>query len=120
MNIFVMIIDYVKEKNPQDYSGLGRTPLTLAVLRNHVDICTLILKNIVNKNPIIYWGNTILHVAAREGYLDICELILKNVVDKNPQNNAGKTPLTLASENNHIDVCALIRLHLEKKENIKK
>ena len=64
-----MIIDYLENKNPPDYQG--RTPLTLAMYSNHVDVFALILKTVENKNPIINLGNTTHHVAAERSVRDL-------------------------------------------------
>ena len=145
MNVCEAFFDYLEGKNPRsttcttphpsdtekgrkeicelilDPDYVSGTPLSYALLNNHVDVCILMLTKLENKNPIILLNqlvqgdsNTVLHVAAEKGYLDLCRFILQNVGDKNPQNSRGKTPLSLAAEKDHIDVCILICLHMNK------
>ena len=63
----------------------------------HLEVCELLLENVVDKNPKDNNGNTPLHLAAQNGQFALCELILKNADEKNPKSNYGKTPLDSAN-----------------------
>ena len=56
--------------------NMGVTPIHLAAENNHLDICKLILSNLVDKNPSDLKGKTVLHYSAAEGHLDICRLLI--------------------------------------------
>ena len=51
------------------------------------------MKDLDNKNPCDYLGETPLHTAARYGQFKACQLFIKNVTNKNPKDRWGKTPL---------------------------
>ena len=53
-------MDHLDDKNPQHNNGM--TPLHSAAHNGHLDVCKLIMKNILNKNPPDGCGMTPLHI----------------------------------------------------------
>ena len=94
-----------KKKNPAD--RYGDTPLHFAAQEGHLEICSLIIENISDRNPFSR-GRTPLHYAAAQGHIEVCRLILDKVVNINPSENGGITPLHDAAENGRLEVCRLI------------
>ena len=78
------------------------TPLHIAAISGHHQLCQLIVQSVDDKNPPNSSGDTPLHLAVlavgrcRDPFLDICRLILDNVDEQHPVNNAGQTPLDWA------------------------
>ena len=105
-------------KNPGNADGL--TPLHLAALRGHFEICKFIMNLLTNKNPRDKYGWTPLHCVAKGGNIKIYKLLMENLADKNPGNNYGMTPLHTASHFGHLEIIKLIMHHLQNKnpENI--
>ena len=104
-------IECLEEKNPWIYQGninVGMTPLHYAAALGHLEICSLIVKNVEDKNPDDRNGWTPLHWAAQFGHLEVCELLIANVIERNPEDIRGVTPLHSAASNGHIEVCELI------------
>ena len=98
--------------NPLNENGL--TPLHLAAKYGKSELCWLIMKNVVDKNPKSskkYWlnGTTPLHLAADEGHFSVCELMIsQNVNNKNPIDRIGRTPLYMAARKGHLSICHLL------------
>ena len=97
--------------NPLNKDGL--TPLHVAAINGRKELCQLIMKNIVDKNPKStqnepFYGLTPLHLAAREGHFSICELILKIVDNKNPYDKLRRSPLKMAARRGHLSICHLL------------
>ena len=108
--LFELIIENMKNKNPEDFSG--RTILhTIAFLfSNEIEKFKLIMESIEDKNPKNYLGTTPLHLAAEKGYFEICKLIIQNVDVKNPEDRIQRTSLHMAEQNGHEEICNLIKL----------
>ena len=100
--------------NPGNADGL--TPLHLAALKGHFEVCKFIMKLLTNKNPRDKNGWTPLHCVARGGNTKIYELIMKNLEDKNPGSNNGVTPLHMASYYGRLEIVELIMHHLQNKD----
>ena len=82
------------EKNPKD--DYCSTPLHIAALSGHLQICNLIIENICSKNPRNYNGDTPLHNAAQNGNLQVCQLIVENVQEKKrKETGTGTVPFTM-------------------------
>ena len=81
MHICRLIVENVKDKNPQNIHGW--TPLHCAADEDNLEVCRLIIKNVEDKNPSANDGQTPLHLAAERGFLEICRLIVETVEDKN-------------------------------------
>ena len=97
-----MIAEQVHEKNPKALSHYP-TPLHLAAMWGHFEICELICKNLQDSNVTNHNGVTPLHLAAQYGHLSICQLLRKNAVDKSPMDNSGWTPYQYAVINFNMD-----------------
>ena len=98
--------------DPNPMSKDGKTPMHLAALNGHADICSLIADHTSNPNQGDMFGNTPLHEAARRGHTEVYQEIMDLVEDKNPaRSDSGITPLHLSAENGHY---ALTRLILEQ------
>ena len=52
----------------------GQTPLHRAARSGHLDICKILLENIMDKNPITNNGWTPLHYAAKSGHFEVCKI----------------------------------------------
>ena len=76
-----------------------RTPLHLATINGHLQICQLIIEYVADKNPKDFSRNTPLHLASEKGCLEICKLFAKYVNDVDIKNSFGKTPIDLAEGN---------------------
>ena len=108
--MYQYIISKVENMNPKDKNG--RTPLHLAAMFGHLNICSLIIKNTSDKNPgDPDEGKTPLHLAADFERLDICRLLLTNATDKNPSDARGWTPLHFAAACGNLKICKLFYQH---------
>ena len=65
----------MSNKNPGDIDG--DTPLHCAALQGHLNVCKLILENVIVKNPSNDKGETPLSIATRRGHKDIFKLFAK-------------------------------------------
>ena len=81
-----------------------------------MDICKLIVKYLIDKNPRKHDGVTPLHSAAREGQLDVCRFLIEEASEKNPQDNRGRTPLSNAIRFKEFKVCKFISNYLAKQD----
>lgn len=64
--------------NTEDFNPVdeeGQTPFHLAARHGHLEICRIIMANIVDKNPINHNGETPNLLAALHGHLSVVELI---------------------------------------------
>ena len=84
--------------------AFGRTPLMTAVLRDNIDILTLLLENGAQVNIIDERGDTALHLSVLKNNLAITEILLKNNANTHIKNNQGKTPLMTAEENKYDEI----------------
>ena len=66
----------------------GQTPFHLAAKNGHLEICRLILANIVDKNPVNNDGETPSQLAAYHGHLSVMELI-KSELSKKVKNGCS-------------------------------
>ena len=75
--------------NPKDAEG--QTPFHLAAKYGHLEICRIILANIVDKNPVNNDGETPSQLAACHGHLSVMELI-KSELSKKVKNGYSSGP----------------------------
>ena len=102
-----MLIAELDDKNPKK-SDHGTTPLHMAAMYGHFNVCDLIIKSIKKSeeiNPGDSSGDTPLHEACGNGYLDICKLIMTHTGQGNVINMLGETPLHNAVLGGHFLVC---------------
>ena len=97
--------------NPLNKDGL--TPLHVAARNGKTEMCKLIMKNILDKNPESmqnhpFYGMTPLHLAAHEGHFSACELLVHNLDIKNPNDQLMRTPLCMAARKGHLLICRLL------------
>jgi ankyrin repeat protein len=83
--------------NIKDYLG-GQTPLHLAALNGHEEICHMIIAKSDDVNLKNSWGQTALHLATEKGLDTVCSAILDKTEDKNPKDNLDNTPLHIAAK----------------------
>ena len=84
--------------DPNPRSKDGKTPMHLAALNGHANICSLIADHSSNPNQGDEFGNTPLHEAARRGHTEVYQEIMDLVEDKNPaRTDSGITPLHLSA-----------------------
>ena len=84
--------------NPKDAEG--QTPFHLAAKYGHLEICRLILANIVDKNPVNNDGETPSQLAACYGHLSVMELI-KSELSKKVKNGYSSGRNKHVVQNNH-------------------
>ena len=124
-----LIIENHKAENPnrdifelksEDFPPYFQHPLWAAMYEKHLDICKLIIENLIDKNPqYSEKGETALHEFARIGHLEICELIIKNIrKDFHPADDKGRTPFHLAASRGHLSICKLMIEHFDDKNPI--
>ena len=105
--------NYECEKNPKD--NYHFTPLYMAAMNGHHQICKLIIENVCGnpnprsdqgdpKNPQSNDGTTPLHNNAVRGHLQVCQLIVENAQEKNPIGRYMCTPFDYAQRNGHAHV----------------
>ena len=73
----------------QDRTAIRKS--RVAAQDGHVEVCKVIMNNILDQNPGDDKGITPLHEAANYGHLAVCQLIAENIVDKNPRCVDGYT-----------------------------
>ena len=66
-------MDVNQNKNPGNNDG--DTPLHMAAIDGHLEVCRLILENVQDKNPCNISGATPLTHAVNNGHLEIIKLI---------------------------------------------
>ena len=92
-DICKLIIGQAENKNPAN--SWGWTPFHQAAVQGCIDICRLIMHNVIgDKNPPDKHGATPLHWAVKNGHLDICQMIIANVDNKNPGDKEARHPCT--------------------------
>ena len=92
-------------RNPQ-----GATPLLVAAINGHADICGLLLAHGSNVNEVDPLTKvTALHVAASYGHNASVEALLSWGAEVDPQDHAGLTPLHAACQEGHL-LCVLTLL----------
>jgi ankyrin repeat protein len=107
VDLYRMLIAKLDDKNPRK-SKYGTTPLHLAAMYGHFNVCELIIKSIKKseeKNPGDSSGDTPLHEACGNGYLKICKLIMAHIGKEKVVNMSGETPLHHAATMGHFLVC---------------
>ena len=91
-------------------SSDGRTPLLVAALNEHSDICRILLAHGSNVNEVdSLTKDTALHNAAIRGYEAVVEVLLSWGAEVDAKNNFGGTPLYNASQEGHL-TCVLTLL----------
>ena len=95
--------DVIEPKNKNQ-----NTPLHLAVLNGHTEMCSVILKKGANPNQQNCEGHTPLHLATQKGHSNICQLLLDNDADIEATDHEGNTALHVAASCGHTDIYDLL------------
>ena len=88
-----------------------RTPLDMAIFREHNEIAELLIAKGADVNARDDDGFTPLHIAAYEGHKEIAELLIAEGADVNAKDDDGDTPLDYAHRRVYTEVAALLRKH---------
>ena len=67
------MIENLTDKNPASKSS-GLTPLHHAAESGHVEVCKLIMENVIDKNPHCLKRSTPLSRAMNNGKSEVCQL----------------------------------------------
>ena len=111
--IEILILHQTLDKNPSNETG--DTPLHYAAKRGHLDVCKLIMKDLVDKNPHGDKGQTPLHYASENGHFEMCQFFLSVIEDKNPSAENGMSPMWIALKEDNLPLFKLIVNNLEEK-----
>jgi ankyrin repeat protein len=80
----------------------GKTPLFIAVEKEHPATVTLLLDNGADvMQTRTDDGATVLHVAASQGHREIVTLLLEHGADKSAEDTAGHRPVDIARQHDH-------------------
>ena len=105
LNIIILLEKYGVNINPID----SKPPITIAAMKNHINIVKYFLNNSININQNNYFDFSPLYVSSQEGHFDIVELLLsKSWININDNNYRGYTPLYVAARNGHKNIVKLL------------
>ena len=94
------------------------TPLHIAVLNGHPEVCQMLLKHQPDLRAQDNKGNTPLHVAATGGHLEVARMLLECKADVDSLNGEGLTPLHRASKSGRKGCLDIVRLLLDHGANV--
>ncbi|KAH0536220.1 hypothetical protein FGG08_006887 [Glutinoglossum americanum] len=109
-----VVVKYLLEREGVDVNrkdGDGRTPLSWAAERGHLEITKLLVgrESVVDVNNKGRNGRTPLSWAAEGGHPEIVKLLVKREdVDVNHEDGYGRTPLSWAAGRGHLEVVKLL------------
>ena len=86
----------------------GDTPLLIASMCGHKEVCALLLDRGANVDQAAHDGCTPLFLASQNGHKEVCALLLDRGANVNQARDNGKTPLYVASEHGHEEICKLL------------
>ena len=89
----------------------NRTPLDMAILREHTEIAELLIAQGTDVNAKSNRGYTPLHEASKNEKTEILELLIAKGADVNAKDDDGDTPLDYAHRRKYTEVAALLRKH---------
>ena len=81
------------------------TPLMIAVLEEHQDICDLLLQNEANINAVDSQGCSSLSIAVADGKLEMCQFLVERGADVNVEHLEGDSPLSIAEREGLTEIC---------------
>ncbi|MGL9726282.1 MAG: ankyrin repeat domain-containing protein [Wolbachia sp.] len=100
----------------------NKTPLLLAVKKDHIKIVKMLLKVKANMNICEQQGYTPLHIAVQKDYFDIAQLLIEKGANFNIKCNKGYTAIDMfinkahSKENieeNYKNFCRFLMLYLK-------
>ncbi|VUC26434.1 unnamed protein product [Clonostachys rosea] len=86
----------------------GWTPLHVAALDHHLEICQALLEKGADPSCQDKYGNTPLHFAASDGHLGVVKLFLEREADLEIVNNFGQTPLFGATVGRNLETVKIL------------
>ena len=89
-------MEKVEDQNPKA-PRCGTTPLHLAAIKGHLNVCHYIFSQVLDLNPKDANGSTPLFKVAMYGHFDTCKLIIDKAEDENPECKSGFKPLFTAA-----------------------
>ena len=120
-SMFPMVFDVLfsvrKTKDGSDGEQMAqkiandRTPLDMAILREHTEIAELLIAKGTDVNAKSNRGYTPLHEASKNEKTEILELLIAKGADVNAKDDDGDTPLDYARRRKYTEVAALLRKH---------
>jgi ankyrin repeat protein len=99
----------------------GNTPLIIAAMYGHVEICKLLLDHGAKIESKDDNGFTPLLSACQNGHLSVISLLIARGADVEARTNDGITPLMNAAYYGHVEICKLLLDHgakIESKGNL--
>jgi hypothetical protein len=122
INLASKVSEFYEKHHRYCYTGNVCNMLTIctkctlheAARHGHLEVCTLIIDQMDDKNPKMgEFLDTPLHGAALNGNLYICKLIVDNIYDKSPRDCNKRTPIHYAADRGHLEVCILLLNNIE-------
>ena len=89
----------------------NRTPLDMAIRKEHTEIAELLIAKGTDVNAKSNRGYTPLHEASKNEKTEILELLIAKGADVNAKDDDGDTPLDYARRRKYTEVAALLRKH---------
>merc|ERR1719350_288754 len=102
--------------NFQDEVNGRQSPLHIATVHNHADVCASLLEAGAHTSPKNLTGDTPLHIAASKGYLEVCKKLLNGKAEPGVKDCNDRTAAELASVNGHRECFQLIEAAREARE----
>ena len=84
------------------------TPFHIAARKGELNVCNLIIHNIIDKNPFNDKGETPLHIFSELYYLEMRKLLIGNINVKSPSVKICQTPVHLAATRGNVSICEYI------------
>ena len=110
LEMCALMLEKVDDKIPQTVDG--STPFCMAAFKGRVEVCRLLMKYFIDKNPL---DRGLLNVAASLGQLDVCNLLMEICVDKNRIDDHVRIPLHNAAFCGYDKIVGLFMAIIEDK-----
>ena len=111
---FRQLIGHLISSYPEDVNTMGGyhgSPLFAALIKEDIDVASLLLQRGANLNILDEIGRSALHRAAEGGRIHIADLLLKHGADVDLPNSSGDSALSLASYKGQIEMLRLLLQH---------